>query len=262
MNMNKDLLTSHIKDIELKQSIKKVLSVCEQAMNSYTVRHTKFLTPNQIDLVKNILTRFYDIKFEFCSLNEMPERQIAYFYPPYMEFEEVENVLSAVKIEPNNKDAELNHRDYLGSILSLGVDRENIGDIVFDKDIAYVPVVKPMDVFLQHNLQKIKNTKVSVSVQENLPRTEIEFEERMINVPSMRLDAVVSGVLKLSREKAQNIIQSGLVRVNFEETKNNSKQVEEKTILSIRGFGKYKIDEFISETKKKRLLLKILKYSN
>ena len=261
--MNKEKLTNHIRDMELKQSVKKVLDLCEQTIRSHRMRHSKFLTPNVLAALSGILPQLSEINYTMTSLNEEAERRILYVYPSYEEFENQDFVLSIVKAKPVYPEQSLSHRDYLGSILSLGIERENIGDIVFDEEQnAYIIVIKPMDEFLLSNFNKVRHTKILLSIVDEIPKIERKYERKIINIASFRLDSIVAGLLNLSREKSQRLIQSGDVRVDFVEEKNNSKMIAAPSVLSIRGFGKFKIGEFISETKKNRLRLEVFKFGN
>lgn len=259
--MNKDDLLVHIKDPDIKQELKNILDICNNAIINHSIKNTKFLTPNLIYLAEDILMGIRDINFKITGLNEDAERKIIYFFKEYVDFSDVENVLSIVKIA-HNSDVNLNHRDYLGSILSLGIEREFVGDILVDKNIAYVILMKPIDEFLLYNLEKVRNQNVVVSIETELPKIEKKFEEITINIPSMRLDALISKFTNLSREKAQNIIKSGDVRVDFEICKNNSKLIEAESVIAVRGYGKFFVSGIISETKKQRLRVLIKKYSN
>ena len=262
--IDKEALTAHIYDMEQKQKIKKVLDLCEQSIRSHTMRHTKFLTPNQILLLQNILPQIPDISYQVVQPNTMAERQIIYFYPTYIDFEEVESATSFIKLSPIHAEESLTHRDFLGAIMSLGIERENIGDIVFDRDApcVYIVLLKPFDQLLLLDIQKVRNTKVFAEVRSWMPDLTPELEEQVINVASLRLDGVVAGIINLSREKTQKMIQRGDVKVNFEEVKDNSKQLAENDVVSIRKFGKYRMGELLSETRKKRCRVRIFRYTN
>lgn len=258
--LNKEELTGFIKDIELKQSLKKVLDICQQSIYSHQIKHTKFLTPNQVQMADQILQKVKDINYFAFGISSEAERKIIYFYPEYMSIEDREEVLSVVRITTMDH-SQMNHRDVLGTIISLGLERENIGDILFgDQNEIYVIVLKPMDEYLVHNLNKICSEKVKVDLVSDIPSIDSKYEELNLNVASFRLDVIVSALLNMSRDKAQKLIQSGNVRLNFVETKNNSQTVPVSSVLSIRGYGKYKYIEFLSETKKNRNRIRVLKY--
>lgn len=261
--MDKDRLTAHINDSEARQNIKKTLDLYNACKKSHSVRNTKFLTPNEVALAKNILQQLEGASYKAVSPNPEAERQIICFYPEYIEFEDLETNLSLVKIARKYPSQELTHRDYLGALVSLGIERENIGDIVFDKETnAYVIILKPLDVFLMHNLSLVKNERVQVEIVNELPELDSKFEDLIINIASTRLDAIIARILNLSREKSQNLIQSGRVFVDYSEIKDKAYLVRENSILSIRGYGKYKFEQIQNETKKGRLSAKFLKYTN
>lgn len=261
--MNKDLLTSHILDFELKQDLKKILGIYESAAFSHVTKNTKFLTPHQLKLTENILFSLDEIQYKAFSPNQDAERKVLYFYQDYVAFEEIDSVIAILKISYNPKHSQLSHRDYLGSILALGIERENIGDIVVGEEgQAYIMVLKPMDQFLLDNLDKVKNEKVKVEIVDNLPFLEAKFEEVIINVASIRIDSVIARLLGLSRDKAQSLVQSGRVYIDYAESKDKSVSLKEGTVISVRGFGKFRFEEIVTETKKNRFRVKFLKYLN
>lgn len=256
-------MTAHIQDIELKQEIKRILNVYEVSARTYSVKNTKFLTPNQVRTSEDILCRFTDTKVKSFSLNADAERMVLYFYPEYYDFDDIEINLSIVRIATKSKSSNLTHRDYLGAILSLGIERENIGDIVFGKDkCAYVVVMKPLDQYVTDNLSKVKHESVQVEIVNEFPELDAQYEEMTINVASARIDAVIARMLNLSREKAQSLIQGGRVNVDYVESKDKALTLKESTVISVRGYGKFRFEEILFETKKNRLSIKVLKYLN
>ena len=261
--IDKERLTAHIQDIGLKQEIKQILSIYEISNKTYSTKNTKFLTPNHIYLVEEILRQFTDTKVKAFSLNAHAERKVLYFYPEYYDFDDIEINLSIIRIATKSKQSGLTHRDYLGSMLSLGIERDNIGDIVFDTEKrAYAIVIKPLDQYLLDNLSKIKHESVRLEIVEEFPELDDQYEELTVNVASVRLDAIIARILNLSRERAQGLIQSGRVNVNYVESKDKSSMIKDGSIISIRGYGKYRFEKVISETKKNRLSIKVLKYIN
>ncbi len=262
MMIDKETLTAHIQDIEQRQQIKKIIDLCEQSICSHSVRHTKFLTPNQIVLAQNVLRQIHDANYKNFSPTSTAERQLIYFFSEYVDFEEVELDIAIVKLSLANDSDSIGHRDILGSIMSLGIERENIGDILFEGKDIFVILLKPFDSYLLTDLRKVRNTKVTVELCDKIPETEAKFEEVIINVASLRLDAVISSLLHLSRDKSQKLIQRGDVKMNYEEQKENSKQLVSGDIVSVRKFGKFRIGELISETKKNRFRLQIFRYTN
>ena len=155
----------------------------------------------------------------------------------------------------------LTHRDFLGALMSLGIERETVGDILVEDGRCVVFVNSEISDYIISQIYKVGNVgvKVSVSNTDNLPKGR-GFEEKEYTVPSLRLDAVISAVTGLSREKSKRIIQMGNVTLNHFDSQNPSKQAEVKDVLTIRGKGKYVINGVLGETKKHRIRISIIHY--
>lgn len=152
----------------------------------------------------------------------------------------------------------LSHRDYLGSILALGIEREKLGDIcITDNHSAIVFCSSEVADFLLYELSTIGNDKVKVekiSVDKNMDSMQ-KYQSFTDTVASERLDCVVASLFNLSREKAQNLIKGGFVEFNYETASKSDSKVEKDDIISARGYGKFIIRDISQATKKGRLRL-------
>lgn len=159
------------------------------------------------------------------------------------------------------KSDRLTHRDFLGSLMALGIERETVGDILVEDGRCVAFVKSEISDYVISQVFKVGNVgvKVSLSDTEDLPKGR-GFEEKEYTVPSLRLDAVVSAVTGLSREKSKRIIQMGNVTLNHLECQNTSRPAEVKDVLTIRGKGKYVINGVLGETKKHRIRISIIHY--
>ena len=164
------------------------------------------------------------------------ERQMVAFVP---EYEEPYFPISAVKISsPMIKS--LSHRDFLGSILGLGLKREKCGDIIIGEKDAYVIVADEISSYILSNLEKIGRVGVKCEI---VPLSEIEVPERSFKpitgtVSSLRLDAVVSLFSGKGRSRAGELISGGLVFVNGIQATKNDSHLKDGDIISLRGKGK------------------------
>ena len=168
-----------------------------------------------------------------------------------------------IKIEPLNKKFAdtLSHRDYLGSIMNLSIEREHIGDIVIKEESAFVFVTTKMSAYICENLTKIKHTSVKCEECE-FEATDSLFtlEEKDIIASSLRADCVICAVYNLSRSTAQSLFDGKKVYINSVLTENSSKSLKENDTVSVRGFGKFIFRKIFSQTKKGRLKLRISIY--
>ena len=157
----------------------------------------------------------------------------------------------------------LSHRDYLGSVLGLGLERDVIGDIlVTDDRTACLITDARIGEFLTTQLEKVANDTVKVS---HLPKgRSLEGARRLQpitdTVASERLDCVVAALCNLSREKAQTVIRTGLCELDYEPVDACDTPVEPPAVISVRGFGKFAVHAFDGVTRKGRVRLSAGKY--
>ena len=149
----------------------------------------------------------------------------------------------------------LEHRAVLGSILGTGVKREVIGDIAIENNIANVVVMSDISKYLIQNLDQIGREKVKLRIIKNdeIIKIEPKFREIKTTVASLRLDAVISACFGLSREISSKLVENEKVNLNYKEATNSSKQVKENDLISVRGYGRFEIEEVLGETRKDRV---------
>ena len=178
--------------------------------------------------------------------------EFLYDYPPCM-----------VKICPvNSKFAEeLTHRDYLGAILNLGIDRSTTGDILPVLDAVYLCCDPMIGNFLCGNLERVRHTSVKVSVVNEIPENlKRQSETVHVNVASLRLDVVVGAAFKQSRGNTSSLISGGKVMVNGREVLQGSSVIKDGDVISVRGFGKFRYVGTEGTTKKEHLYITLEKY--
>lgn len=165
-----------------------------------------------------------------------------------------------VKITNKSKFNKLSHKDYLGAIMSLGIEREKFGDLRVIDDFAIVPIYEEVIDYIFCSLDKVGKSPVSVEeiFEENLPK--INFLESIIIVPSLRLDNIVSKLANISRGKAVDIIDSGKVLIDYSKSIEKSKDIKDGQRITISGVGKFIIGEIIGNTKSGRYKVKINKF--
>lgn len=223
---------------------------------------TGFLSVSDISLLHDTCDRS-GIKYTLWGGAENTERQIA-------RFGDVDNIgydvsfpIVILRISPllMKFADEFNHRDFLGAIMNLGIKREMIGDIVVKGKESYVFAHENIADYIIENLDKVKHTHVKVEKLEVLPELlETKKQEKEILVSSTRLDVIIAGRYKLSRNQALQLFRSQKVFVNGRVCENNSYQVKEQDIISVRGFGKLEFRQISGETRKGRIYITILDY--
>ena len=153
---------------------------------------------------------------------------------------------------------ELSHRAVMGSILGLGIERDAIGDIVMlDKENAIFFCEARLVAFFEENLCKVGRDKVKAlytTLDESI-LPERKMQKINDTVASARLDCIVASLCSLSRERAKTTILSACVELNYECEERVDREVLAPAILSVRGFGKFKILSISDKTKKGRYRL-------
>lgn len=219
--------------------LKKIQDLYNRAESRNILTHTNFLTLAEQQIVRH---NFKDRVF-FYGGNEKSERVIVFFLPEYMEKVKTEDHIAIFKAKYSfNK---LSHRDFLGSILALGIKRECIGDIyVFEKE-AYFFSTQDISEYIITNLTKIGATGINLKkVTENEVKVpEQNFKEVKFTVQSLRLDSILAGTFRESREKMNLNIREGLVTLNYLLCENTSENVKEGDVVTVKGYGKAIISE-------------------
>lgn len=155
----------------------------------------------------------------------------------------------------------LTHRDFLGSILALGLRREMVGDIVLAGNCGYVFCMDSIVAFLTENLDRVRRTTVRISPCDALPDAlTAEPETSSIVVASERLDALLAAVFRLSRSEAQKLIGAERVFVDSRVLTRADISLKENCIVSARGFGRFRYCGTERETKKGKLRVAVQIY--
>jgi len=170
--------------------------------------------------------------------------------------------LKALKIAFDKKFKALEHRDILGSVLGLGIDRALVGDVLLKDGYAVVFAKQDMAEFIAANLLRVGRTGVEVSfIDETDELFNVEpVEERRITMSSLRVDAVAAVAFNLSRSDAADLVRKERVFVNWSPVASASKSIGEGDMLTVRGAGRVKVLELEGTTKKERFVVRLLKY--
>ena len=234
----------------------------EKSWSSSQYFFTGFLSLADISLLHDTCDRA-GVRYTLWGGAEECERQMARFGDAESIGYEMPFPIQILLIRPMMEKfaEELNHRDYLGAIMNLGIKRETIGDILVQGKEAYVFVDEKMSQYIVESLDKIRHTHVKVMVLDHLPeQMTTKKEERELLVSSLRLDVVVAGRYKLSRNQALILFRSQKVFVNGRVCENNSYQVKADDVISVRGHGKMCFKHISGETRKGRIYVTIEDY--
>ena len=218
---------------------------------------SRFLTPAEASLLSERF-KYKSVKLLFAGGYEKAERVRAVFLNADWGESDRANLIAALKLEYRSKDY-LGHRDVLGALMALGIERDTVGDIVIDENSATLVCLPEMSGFICENLTKVGRTGIKVSKigLEELPNIQKELIIKTDTVASLRLDAVLTAAFGLSRTKAAEIISGGHVNIDHLPCMQPAKVLNEGTLLSVRGFGRAILMEVGGVSRKGRLFVRV-----
>ncbi len=231
-----------------------------KSIDSYMVTNSDFMDMRQRTLAEAQCRQHKGLRYCFYGGYEDAERTVAVFLPDYAELEDY-NPLALLRITQDGY-RELSHRDYLGSLMSLGIKREIVGDILVRGSGADIVIMKDMGDFLLYNYEKAGRTALRAEIVsiDQIIVPEGRFEEKRDTVASLRLDNLIASAFSTSRGKAAEAIQRGLVFVNGLQTEKPDRQIKEGDKIVLRGKGKVLLKEIGGTTRKDRITIVLLKY--
>lgn len=238
----------------------------ELANRSYNNNHytyTSFLSMAE-------LSEFYDMERELAFACpkvfggcEIAERKVVRFgNPESFGYDEDFPIVSIVIKPLMSKFADnLNHRDFLGALMNLGIKRETLGDIFVKDNQACLFCLESMSEYIVENLTRIKHTSVSAKIESDVSDiTAPVMQEKIIQVASERIDAVVAKVYNLSRQDSLEMFAKNLIFLNGRLCTENAKLLKNDDVISVRGQGKFVFSEIINESKKGKSNCRVLIY--
>ncbi len=243
-----------------KQNINRFKELAERARRSGRYCYTGFHSPiGASDAYKAASEQ------EICLWGgaEGCERVMVRFGDPEELCYEEKFPISVLYVSPaQEKFAEtLTHRDYLGAILNLGIERDVVGDIFVRDKSAYIFVAEEMADYIISGLERVKHTNVKLKLTEELPENARPvLKEEAVTVSSPRLDAVLSKLLQLSRGEAKTLFDAEKVTVNGRLCRNPETFLKEECGISVRGYGRFEYAGEMSETKKGKTRVIIRRY--
>lgn len=251
-----------LKSIENRETAVRVLDQAEQAIKTWEVVYSNFLSPPELADVQQIFARLTEVHFVAWGGYPQAERQRAAIARAELPLENTQVAVAALEIAGNFLFDPATHRDFLGAILGTGIIRETVGDIiVLGERGAQVIVVPEMVEFLSLNLTQVRSVPVKTQVIDlaELKIREPKKKELTTVEASMRLDAVASAGFGMSRSKMADLITAGDVRVNWKEITQASHLLKSGDLVAIRGKGRLEIGE-VAITKKDRYRVQLTRF--
>ena len=239
---------------EEQQLEKRLADLANTAYQRGIVTYSDFLNLNEQHIFHSIRPKLSFVKTESFGGYEAAERQMAAFVPDAPMFCP-KYPIACIKIEPLQKKfaEKLAHRDYLGALLNLGIERSKTGDILVEEERAFL--------FCQENLTRIRHTMVTA---QGVEKEDFSYEPKLREITgtmaSVRLDSLLSLAFGASRSSLTGQIEGGKVFVNGRLVTSNGCQPKEGDLISVRGMGRFRLEAIGGQSKKGRSYVTVLKY--
>ncbi|MFD2116208.1 RNA-binding protein [Paenibacillus yanchengensis] len=243
--------------------VDRVLDWLVQSSDQHKIILTEFLDPRQVQILLSLSNRYPDVQVKADGGFPAAERKRVLLAPEYIDVESESSELTVLEVKLDNGMLfEADHGDFLGSVLGLGIKRDRIGDIHVHDRFAHIVVTQEIAVYLDTHLRQVHRHAVFTSilpVDQLVPAVQ-EMQTVHITVASMRLDGVASDVYRLSRTKIMPPIRAGRCKVNWKPVEDPSHQLYAGDVVSMKGFGRFKVLEVDGVTKKGRIRVQVGTY--
>lgn len=240
---------------------------------------SKFLSQTEISFIKEILLeeklitekdKIGDLCYFFFGGQEESDASCLFLLPDFFslsdfkkDLEKGTSIISCLHIFPKNEKyaEELTHRDVLGSLMSLGFERDEFGDILIQGYDVYLFLLDANASVISDELKKIRNTYIKIEkIPPALCPIHREFDEREIRIPSLRIDAILGEVFHLSRSATEELLSGKNVFLSGETITEKDFKVKGNSRISVRGYGKFVFLGVIGESKKGKLIASVKIY--
>ena len=247
-------------EAEVKLLLSRAEDTLRLAEKHYSVKTLGFLTPAERVLLQKHLFSGSDMRVFYDGGFMDAERTLLVCAPDAIEPQPKEYL---AVLECTGRDLEgLSHRDYLGSLMGLGIVRESIGDILVLPEKAFIIIKPEQTEYIMQNLNKIgrHGIKLRECGLEEMELPDKETKEIHTTVSALRLDSVIASAIGVSRAKAAELIRGGTVTVNWEMAEELSKTLKEGDVFSVRGHGRFCLSHVGGTTRKGRQSIVISRY--
>ncbi len=250
---------SHNSDDEL--LIAKLIDKYEVTERQNTLQSTKFLSERELNVAVPLLEEL-KIPYVIWGGLDKAERAVISLLPDWLEPERVKggSACPVRVLRAGFAGEKPSHRDFLGALMGIGIERETVGDIIVGEGSCDIVLLKEILPFVKDNLSSAGRTRLRLEEVSEARSEEAEFKLIKDTVASLRLDALVSSGYALSRDKAAQAIRTGRVSLNGLECLKPDKEVCEGDRISLKGLGRTRLKAVKGLSKKGRIMIEVIRY--
>ncbi|PTF26676.1 RNA-binding protein [Staphylococcus cohnii] len=233
--------------------IDQLIDKCYRANDQFAPVLTSFLDPRGQYILNVVVGSFQDLEVTFYG-GPYAERQRAIIAPDYFQPEVEDFEIILFEIDYPQKFVTLQHQHVLGTIMSLGIERDQLGDIVVDNRIQFT-LTKQLESYIILELNKIKGATVKLNalpIKDMIQSVE-NWHSSETTVTGLRLDVVLKEMIRKSRSISKQLIEKKRVKVNHTIIDSADFQLDKGDLLSIQGYGRAMITDIGGKTKKDKV---------
>jgi len=239
--------------------VEKAIDWVDRVNNSQVPILTDFIDPRQLEIINGIVNANIGLAMFFDGGYTSAERVRALIAPDYWQRAAKDLGLSYFKVKGLNRFDQLEHKDYMGALLNIGIKREKFGDILLAENMAqYIVAIEIAD-YVRMELTKVKHSKIELIEisKDELVIPEKSYQINSITVTSMRVDNIISQVYSQSRSNVSQLIRANKLKVNWRPVDQTDYILKEGDVISVRGFGRFELLTEEGNTKKGKHRIKI-----
>lgn len=235
--MTNTSLVAHLEDLE------------EKSQTWHKTMSSSFLNEEEIASVRKLFPESSYIRYE-GGYPEARKKKIVFLYDEEDDFFDIVCIHARI----DQRFRKISHRDVLGALMHLQIDRHSFGDFWIDGDNIYLYTSESMATFLIDNLTRINQLSVHFKRIKDRPVQVFKTKKFAAIVASERIDALVAGITHQSRAKAKEMIKEGLVQLNHAPLVSPDKMCDNNCTISVRGYGRYQYLGVVRNTRSDRIV--------
>lgn len=260
--MNREKLLRGVASAADRETLARVMDLVEAVRRNHQPRLTDFYDPYHSGIITGLVARVPGLAVRVDGGYPAAERSRVLIYPDYLVPAPVDMGLALLGIEGDFRFQRVSHRDYLGSLLGLGLRRDKLGDLLVEENGAQIILAREVVSYIEAGLAQVGRVPVTVKelAWEELRAPQQVFREIRTTVQSPRLDAVAAHGFGLSRSKMAREIAAGNIALNWQPRLDPAVTVVAGDMISARGRGRVLVDQVGGQTKKGRIHLVLKRY--
>ncbi|MFC2637406.1 MAG: RNA-binding protein [Mitsuokella sp.] len=262
MAEQKEKLLRFYKGTEGEKAVTQLVDLAEAVQRTQRPRLSPFLDPFGQEIAETVAANYGGIRVSFDGGYHGAERARAMYMHEDFAGTATNYDIACIAVSWNGQFARLGHRDVLGALMGLGMERDRLGDILLTADTARILCDEKMAEYLLANLTQVGS--VGVQCERALLSSITPKEERCkkirATVASLRIDSIAASGYGCSRSRAAADIEADKLRLNWQHVKSASTAIKEGDVLSMHGRGRIEVAEICGKTKKGRTVILLKRY--